>query len=323
MEKFNTALNIAKKQPNLGVGLVALLTAGGEQIFSSVVFRCPCSELNFLYGLVFLLVPALALLLLGYILNKRTWKLLTGVCSRGAKCTWRKLVAAVLVLLQISCTALVAPSSWIAVALLSGNYYECAMTGTNVSTFNKHLCENKMPQCEKQLLSLPCGRGSLVPQADREDILLLLRAQSQILGWLLIASIMLSNLLLTCVARCTSPISYLQLKFWKAYVQEESDQMDSYTTKHAKDLAERNLSSFFKQMAPANVTTPSNKDWEKISALYKFSTKDQYYSTLHQYVEHHHMPDGGLMRMVSVKSVESNDNNPAVLTFVDEGAAAL
>lgn len=99
--------------------------------------------------------------------------------------------------------------------------------------------------------------------------------------------------------------------------------MDSYTTKHAKELAERNLTSFFKQSEPANIITPSNKDWERISNLYKFSTKDQYYSTLQQYVENCHMSDGKMMRTVSVKSTESNDNTPAVLNFVDEGRMVL
>lgn len=183
MDKFKTVLNIANKQTNLGFGLVALLTAGGEHIFSSVVFKCPCNELNFLYGIVFLLVPALALLLLGYILSKKTWKLLTGLCQRRAKlCRWRSLVATGTVLFQISSTALVAPSSWIAVALLNGNYYACLMTGTNVSVYNKHLCEGKDSpvQCEKQLHRFPCGSGSGVLAADREDVLLTLRAQSQV-----------------------------------------------------------------------------------------------------------------------------------------------
>lgn len=99
--------------------------------------------------------------------------------------------------------------------------------------------------------------------------------------------------------------------------------MDSYTTKHAKELAERNLTSFFNQTSPVDVITPSNNDWEKISYLYKFSTKDQYYSTLHQYVENHHESNDGVMRMVSVKSNESSDNNPAILHFVDEGSVTL
>ncbi|XP_042279279.1 calcium homeostasis modulator protein 6 [Thunnus thynnus] len=326
MDKFKTVLNIANKQSNLGFGLVALLTAGGEQIFSSVVFRCPCNELNFLYGMVFLLVPALALLLLGYIMSKKTWKLLTGLCQRRAKlCRWRSLTTCGMVIFQISTTAMVAPSCWIAVALLNGNYFECVMTGTNISAYNKHLCgdRNSQVQCQKELHALPCVRDSSVPRADREDVLFTLRAQSQILGWMLIASIMLSNLLLTCMARCTSPISYKQLKFWRAYAEEESNLMDSYSAKHAKELAERNLKSFFKQTPPEDIITPSNKDWEKISHLYKFSTKDHYYSTLHQHVENCQETENSMIRMVSVKSSEPADDNPAVLNFVDDGVMAL
>lgn len=184
MDKFKTVLNIAGKQSSLGVGLVALLTAGGEQIFAAVVFRCPCNELNFLYGLVFLLVPALALLLLGYILSKKTWKLLTGLCQHRDKLLpCRKLAATAFVLLQIGTSALVAPSSWIAVALLNGNFYECAMTGTNVSLYNKHVCRGKDEelQCEKELHRFPCGKGlSVSSQAVREDVLLSLRAESQV-----------------------------------------------------------------------------------------------------------------------------------------------
>ncbi|XP_070823002.1 calcium homeostasis modulator protein 6 [Chaetodon trifascialis] len=326
MDKFKTVVNIANKQTNLGFGVVALLTVGGEQIFSSVVFRCPCNELNFLYGMVFLLVPALALLLLGYILNKKTWKLSTGLCQHRAKlCHWRRLCATGMVFAQISTTALVAPTSWIAVALLNGNYYECAMTGTNVSAYSRHLCGDKssLVQCQRELHSFPCTSGTSVLQADRESVLLTLRAQSQILGWLLIASIMLSNLLLTCAARCTSPISYLQLKFWRVYTHEESSMIDSYTTKHAKELAERNLKCFFNQTPPEKIITPPNKDWEKISSLYKFNTKEQYYSTIHRYVETCQETDNGMMRMASVKSSEPADDNPAVLSFVDDGRVAL
>lgn len=96
--------------------------------------------------------------------------------------------------------------------------------------------------------------------------------------------------------------------------------MDLYTNKHAKDLAERNLKSFFNQMEPANIITPSNKDWENISSLYKFSTKDNFYSTLHRYVETNQ--EGHGIRMVSIRSNESTDN-PAVLHFVDGGIVSM
>lgn len=129
---------------------------------------------------------------------------------------------------------------------------------------------------------------------------------------------MLSNLLLTCLARCNSPFSYLQLKFWKAYAHEENDLINSYTAEHAKELAKRNINSFFNQSAPEPVKTPSKKDWEKISSLYKFSTKDHYYSNLHRYVESHHDTEGGeMMRMGSVTS-DGPEIAPAALAFIDD-----
>lgn len=176
MDRFKTLLNFTSKQTNLGFGLVALMTAGGEQIFSSVAFKCPCNEMNFLYGLVFLLVPALALLLLGYILSKKMWKLLTGLWHNRAKlCGWRNLIASGVAFLQISYTALVAPTSWIAVALLNGNYYECAMTGTNVSSYNQYLCKDNKPgsDCAMMLHRYPCDKRN-------EEVLRTLRAQSQV-----------------------------------------------------------------------------------------------------------------------------------------------
>lgn len=218
--------------------------------------------------------------------------------------------------LQISYTALVAPSTWIAVALLNGNYYECAMTGTNVSSYNQYLCKDNKPasDCATMIHRYPCDKRN-------EEVLRTLRAQSQIMGWLIIATIMLSSLLIICLARCKSPISYQQLQFWRAYAKEERDLLDLYTHKHAKDLAERNLKSFFNQTEPENIATPSNKDWEKISTLYRFSTKDHFYSTLHRYVETNQDNDDGI-RMVPVKPNEPTDN-PAVLHFVDGGMVQM
>ncbi|CAJ1061516.1 calcium homeostasis modulator protein 6 [Xyrichtys novacula] len=316
MDTFMTILNIANQQSTLGFGVVALLTAGGEHIFSTVAFKCPCnSYFNFVYGMVFLLVPALALLLLGYILNKKTWKLITGLCRSGERsCGCKKMFTTVYVLFQITASALVAPASWIAVALLSGKYFECAMTGTNVNSYYSHLCEgtSDVEKCQKELFRFPCRQEKEVPEeeADRDKVLLTLKAHSQILGWLLIASIMLFNLLLTCLGRCTSPISYLQLKFWGVYAREESCLIDSYTTKHAKELAERNVKSFFTIRSPDGIQTPSNKDWERISSLFKFSSKKQYYSTLHRCVENPEELDSGKVRMQSVRSTDSATVDP-------------
>ncbi|XP_010863870.1 calcium homeostasis modulator protein 6 [Esox lucius] len=323
MDKFKTIISVVQKQQtSLGFGLVALLTAGGEQIFSSVVFECPCSVWNFTYGVVFLLVPALALLVLGYIMSNKTWKLFTGLCNRKSKfASLKNLCACGLVFFQITTSAVIAPVTWIAVALLNGKYFECAVTGVNVTVFTNHLCDGMTPQCQNELFKLPCGRAKAYPGSD--VVLATIRAESQILGWLLIASIMVFNLLLTCVARCNSPVSYLQLKFWKAYTQQESDLLEIYSSDHAKKLADRNLKSFFQLTPPEPVTTPPNRAWEKISSLYKFSSKNTYYSILHKYVETFHDPAEAKDYKMSVRSDGPDTVNPAALSFVDEGKMML
>ncbi|XP_010860267.1 PREDICTED: protein FAM26F [Bison bison bison] len=187
MEKFREVLNLHLKHRNaLGYCLVSLLTAGGERIFSTTVFQSPCSvACNLPYGLVFLLVPALALFLLGYVLSARTWRLLTGCC---------------------------------------------------------------------------------------------------VLGWVLIAVVIILLLICTSITRCLSPVSYLQLKFWKIYLQQEQQILKSQATEHATQLAKENIKCFFECSHPQEYNTPSIKDWQQISSLYTFNPKEQYYSTLHKYV---------------------------------------
>ena len=188
MDKLKAAINFAKGQTNLGCGLIALLTAGGEQIFSTVVFKCPCSRWNLAYGMVFLLVPALALFVLGYLLNPKTWKLMTGLCLQKSKlCQCKKLLARTIVFYQITATAAVAPFSWIAVALLNGSYFECAMTGLNVTLLQKHLCGDgaTMDNCRQELHTFPCGGSSpesKVSKSVRDSVLANIRAESQVIN---------------------------------------------------------------------------------------------------------------------------------------------
>lgn len=304
---------------------MALLTAGGEQLFSNVVFKCPCNQLNFIYGMVFLLVPAFALLTMGFILSKKTWKLVTGLCQRKEVCTsCSQMKSLVRVLFQICNMALLAPGTWIAVALLNGVFMECAMTGTNLTLFNNHLCKGREMEadCMEELPTFPCGKAGNVPKDVRDEVLLTLRAESQVLGWLLIASMILSHLLLTCVARCRSPVSYLQLKFWRRYIHEETCALESQSGEHACALAKRNVKSFFSNKQPEDIHTPSNRQWEQISSLYKYRSKEEmpHYSTLHRFVETMETHDG-LMRSPTIISTDSH--TPAVLGFVDDSEATV
>ena len=178
MEKLKTVLDLnLKHYTALGYGLVTALTAGLERIFSTVVFQCPCNATwNLAYGLVFLLVPALALFLLGYVLSPRTWRVVTGCCAPGAcTCCSGGGLHGVLVLAQLSGTAAVAPLTWVAVALLGGAFNECAASGTQVLA--RHLCSGRDPNCTAQLPLVPCG------DKQDKDVLELqkdLKAQSQV-----------------------------------------------------------------------------------------------------------------------------------------------
>ncbi|KAK6488651.1 calcium homeostasis modulator protein 6 [Huso huso] len=314
MEKFKTVLTLAQKQQtSLSFGFVALFTAGGEQIFSTAVFRCPCSSWNFLYGCVFLLVPSLVLLLLGYLLSNKTWRLLTGCCMNTSKIfKMNNICGTIKVLVQVTVNASVAPLTWVAVALLHGSYYECAMTGCNNTAYIEKVCDGKSKSCFQDFHRLPCAGKSSLSASDREDVLQEIRAQSQVLGWVLIATITVIALAFTCVTRCRSPVSFLQLKFWMAYMHQENELFESLATEHAKNLAQRNIKSFFESTEAPAMKTPDNKAWDKISALYKFSTKDHYYSKLHKYVE-----TCGENHKKSTRSGECDFENPTVLNFVD------
>lgn len=304
MEKFQSVLDLhLKHRSAVGYGLVTLLTAGGERIFSTAVFQCPCSATwNLSYGLVFLLVPAMALFLLGYVLSARTWRLLTGCCARCSRkgCSAR----GALVCAQLSGMAAVAPLTWVAVALLGGTFYECAASGSDVLV--RHLCRGRDPTCVSQLPLVPCQKAS---PSNVQDLLQELRAQSQVLGWILIAAIIIFLLIFTSVTRCLSPVSYLQLKFWKIYLKQEQQILKRDATAHATKLAEENIKCFFESSHPKECNIPSMKDWQQISSLYTFNLQNQYYSMLHKYVNRKD-------KSHSIRSAEGDAVIP-VLGFVD------
>ncbi|KAA0702694.1 Calcium homeostasis modulator protein 6 [Triplophysa tibetana] len=322
MDKFKILLTFAQKQQtNLGFGLIALLTAGSEHIFSVFAFKCPCNDWSFVYGNVCLLVPALALLILGYMMSNTTWKLFTGLCLRRSKlCRFRYAFGFWCVFLQITTTAMIAPLSWITVALLRGVYFECLMTGANITLFRRPLCNEKLPHCWKELEKFPCD-GTSIPQSERTAVLSNIRAESQVLGWMLIASVMMFTFLLTCLARCYSPISYMQLKFWRVYSQKENNFLDIYTAQHAEKLAKRNLTSFFELTKPVPVKSPPKQAWEKISSFYKYRSMDEYYSILHKYVYTCDDLENPKAR-ASVRS-ENDFSSPAALAFLDDGKLGL
>ncbi|KAM6138204.1 calcium homeostasis modulator protein 6 [Phoenicopterus ruber ruber] len=312
MDKLRAVMDFCiRHQTGLGYSTVSLLTVAIEQIFSSVVFKCPCTSGNLLYGSAFLLAPAFILLLLGYMVNTRMWLLLTGsrsqekCCSCSAKGICTRLHCSELAL--VTAKASVAPLTWIAVALLGADFYKCAASGSGL--IKNRMCKGEEQKCNELLVKIPCDE-KLSKNVTGE--FLTLQAQSQLIGWLLIAVIMTVALISTCVSHCCSPVSYRQLKFRKMYFKKEQELFEIKAKDHATRLAERNINCFFEATRPESFQTPSNEDWKKISLLYTSSSEKQYHSMIHKFVN----TDRGTSARFN-----EGDRNPLGLGCVDEANA--
>ncbi|XP_035178831.1 calcium homeostasis modulator protein 6-like [Oxyura jamaicensis] len=280
MEKLRTAMDFCiRHQKILGYSMVSLLTAASEYIFSSVVFKCPCNSWNTVYGCVFLIAPAFVLFLLGYMINARVWLFVTGRCSPENQCGCDSCRNFLKVLVPVTASTLVAPFTWIAVALLSASFYECAASR---NSFIRKLPSNASKEfCNASLEKIPCDKELSKKIGEFHS----LQSESQMVGWLLIAIIMTAALISKCFSRCCSPVSYFQMKFWKIYLKKEREVFEIKAKDHAAKLAERNVHFFFEPAdLPPPFWTPNNEDWQKISFPYGFNTEEQHYSMIHKYV---------------------------------------
>lgn len=185
MDSFQSVLKFFMNQKStIGYSFMALMTIGGERIFSMVSFQCPCNhDQNFSYGLTFLLGPAAVLLVLGLFMSSRLWRLYTGCCLNPMKlCPHGNCFGCLRVLLKIFSGACVAPIMWLSVALLNATFYECAVSGLEENVVVNIFCKNKTQACREELAQVPCDRSKLSP-AERMELLLMFRAQSQVRGF--------------------------------------------------------------------------------------------------------------------------------------------
>lgn len=87
MDSLNSILRFFTNQKsNIGYGVMAIATIGGERIFALLSFQCPCNVTqNMVYGLTYLLGPALVLFTVSLFLSTRLWRLYTGCCLNPRK----------------------------------------------------------------------------------------------------------------------------------------------------------------------------------------------------------------------------------------------
>uniref|UniRef100_A0A6I8NLU5 Calcium homeostasis modulator family member 6 n=1 Tax=Ornithorhynchus anatinus TaxID=9258 RepID=A0A6I8NLU5_ORNAN len=158
----------AQHESVTGYSLLGLLTVGGEILFSLSAFQCPCGDRSFTYGLVYLLAPALALLFLGYILNGQTWKLFTGIWLNPRKVfPPEKRCHFFYILGKISLQVCIAPVMWMSVALLNGQFYVCAVSGSPASWRRAGLCAHVSGPCLEELPRVACNQTVLTSMSTK------------------------------------------------------------------------------------------------------------------------------------------------------------
>ncbi|KAM6126674.1 LOW QUALITY PROTEIN: calcium homeostasis modulator protein 4 [Pterocles gutturalis] len=301
------------KEVIIANAIIAILTIGGQQLFSFFTFSCPCHVgQNLIYGLAFLGVPALILLVVGYALNNQTWRLVTGKRSPlQEQTTLNGLLQCKLicfVLCSITGRALVAPVTWLAVTLINGSYYVCVSEYVSVHYYD--LNPNVTASESRRILAaFPCSQ--LVPPEHRarDEVILLLRYQSQVAGWLLIAVVVITVFLSYCLASCFSPLSFLHFRYWRSYVHNEQELFDEAIDQHSRLSAMQHVRKFFGFVPGSdNVrksVIPSLREWQAISvAFLKRVDAEHYDYTLH---------DWALKEPVNGKYLKTNED-PVITT---------
>ncbi|XP_059556105.1 calcium homeostasis modulator protein 4 [Myotis daubentonii] len=255
--------------------LIAALTLGGQQLFTSSTFRCPCQVgKNFYYGSAFLVIPALILLVAGYALRNQMWTISSDYCCRCAPphrrvgLLERKL--ACLRFFSITGRALVAPLTWLVATLMTGTYYECAasefVTVDHYPAFDNISADKR----EEILAGFPCSTSAPPDMIlVRDEVALLHRFQSQMLGWILITLATIITLVSCCLMRCCSPLTSLQHCYWNNHLRNEKELFEQAAEQHSRLLIMQRLRKLF-GFVPGNedvkhIRIPSCQDWKDIS----------------------------------------------------------
>ncbi|XP_041865651.1 calcium homeostasis modulator protein 2-like [Melanotaenia boesemani] len=263
-------------------GLIALGTVAGQTAYNVLAFHCPCSSgRNYLYGLVAIGVPALVLFLVGIIMNRRSWDLVSE--CRLRKCRKLSGDAAFTLLGSIIGRAVVAPLTWVIISLLQGQAYTCALS----EVFDAGTLEGfPSGQGSEVMAKFPCeGSVSTELQGFQAEIERRLKYESQLIGWLLVAGLSIMVFLTLCVKRCYSPLGYQQENYWSQYRSNENTLFERTAHVHARLLAAENVKSFFgfvvldkeekeELMEHKSGSPICSSSWNRVTGVYLYREKN-------------------------------------------------
>ncbi|XP_006811674.2 calcium homeostasis modulator protein 6-like [Saccoglossus kowalevskii] len=208
--------------------VIAISTVGGGQVFHNKVFVCPCTN-RVIYGLTYMFAPAVILLCLGVLINNTTWRLVTGCCRiHSVKDKWQKGRRVG----QIVVKACLAPSAWIFISLLKGEFYGCGQS------------------------TVPCQNANDKVVVSNED-----KAISQMFGWILAVVGVLIIILTYCLSRSFGRFTYAQRQYAMFYSAAEKQLFEIKAKELAKKEADINTEKFFDQQVIAPAPLLTNDEW--------------------------------------------------------------
>ena len=165
---FSKLVDISKSFKDGFVAVaVSLITLAAERAIEVILFRCPCHpEQRQLYSWLFIVIPAVFLLVVGIAFNMKLWKLITGCCPSKKYCCCatdgcndfctgssrtRKICCSCNDEFANFCTylafAVISPTTWIILTLIDGDYFACATTkdayvdNTTCMPISMHACK--------------------------------------------------------------------------------------------------------------------------------------------------------------------------------------
>jgi len=268
-------------------GIVGI-TVATEEIAKFVFFYCPCNyPKNKMYGMSFILGPAIILFIAGFLAHRRTWRLVTGLCNRtqGVGRGGKRIIHFIFIFLQISSKAVIAPATWFLLAMLKGDYYACAnwpnpYIGTDVTRVNLH-----MPPKNNSNLPEPCEHHFdpkyFKHSLESEIIARNLRAESHVIGWFFVCIGMFVGVIVMCLGSCRSRFSYEQSNYIDRYREAEIDAFEDALSEKASAQAKLIVDHYFSK--------PRDKlQWDQIAVINDKVTKSKrgrpIYSPLHNFV---------------------------------------
>uniref|UniRef100_H2YQQ8 Uncharacterized protein n=1 Tax=Ciona savignyi TaxID=51511 RepID=H2YQQ8_CIOSA len=266
---------------NFGIVGVTIAT---EEIAKFIFFYCPCDyPANKLYGSVFIWGPAFVLLLAGFLVNRRTWRLTTGLCNRsqGIGKGGKRIFHFLFIFFQIFVKAAIAPATWLILAFLKGDYYACARW-PNPNDYHER--ERHQLKASNDSLPRPCMFNPNPIKFDGSEAEIIarnLRAESHTIGWLYVCVGLAIGVVMVLIFRCRSKYSYEQGNYIDRYRQSEISQFEEALDTKAAEQAKRIVDGYFSKPR-------SKEEWDQIAVINDKVMRSKrgraIYSPLHKFV---------------------------------------